>query len=166
MYKRQIQGSEQELISRASSVALNASKAIYTTISNDTKAERDRDNAREDAKMARREAEKARRRAQYNVDNGIATEADLELLKPKPKRAFSERRPSNDDDKKPFRRDGRKPFNHDDKKSYSRDDRKPYNKDDKKSFNKEGYKKEDVYKRQPLKRLSLQFHLRRELLRQ
>ncbi|WP_182425560.1 HAD hydrolase family protein [Dielma fastidiosa] len=133
-----IQGSEQELISRASSVALNASKAIYTTISNDTKAERDRDNAREDAKMARREAEKARRRAQYNVDNGIATEADLELLKPKPKKAFSERRPSNDDDKKPFRRDGRKPFNHDDKKSYSRDDRKPFNRDDKKPYRKDG----------------------------
>lgn len=136
-----IQGSDQELISSASSVALNASKAIYLTISNDTKVERDRDNAREDAKMARREAERARRRAQYNVDNGIATEADLELLKPKPKREFSDRKPFNrDDERKPFRKDGDKPFRRDGDKPFRRDGDKPFRRDGDKPFRKDGDK--------------------------
>ncbi len=63
-----IENSDPALMAKASTAALNAAKAIYTAISNDTKAERDRNNAREDARIARREANKARRRAEYRVE--------------------------------------------------------------------------------------------------
>lgn len=141
-----IQGSDQALIARATSVALNASKAIYLTISNDKKAERDRDNAREDARMARKEAEKARRRAQYNVDNGIATEADLELLKPKPKKQFE--RKFNADEKRPFQRKSNQPFKRD-KKPYHKEDRKPFSKE--KGFHQETPKTESTFSK-PIRR--------------